>query len=113
MATLALSSSFSVVNRPLSTTALPQQSYVLAIAALQSSYAAAASTPADTIFLYDKADCRTVTRSLDGHAGGISTICAAQMLAGSPNVLLSCGQDGTVKAWDERTGAAGINSKRR
>ncbi|EJD00973.1 WD40 repeat-like protein [Fomitiporia mediterranea MF3/22] len=106
--TLVLSSSFTSSSRPLSTFSLPDQSYVLSIAALPAHYAAAASAPANSIHLLDKADPRNIVRVLTGHAEGITHMRAVGLLHSAHNVLLSCGRDGTVKSWDERMGAVGV-----
>ncbi|KAI5124881.1 hypothetical protein M0805_007311 [Coniferiporia weirii] len=108
MDALAVSSSFASSNRTLSSTLLPENSYVLSIAASQSHYAAAASAPSDAIHLFDKSDCKTVVSTLPGHDGGINYMCTADVFQGARQVLLTCGKDGSVKAWDERTGAVGV-----
>lgn len=110
-AALALSSSFVSSSRPLSSSTLPQRAYVLSIAEIEAHYAAAASAPSNVIHLFDKADCRTIVHTLPGHTDGISYLRTANAFQGARNVLLSCGQDGTVKAWDERAGAVGVQSE--
>ncbi|THH12370.1 hypothetical protein EW145_g11 [Phellinidium pouzarii] len=105
---LAISSSFANSNRPLSSTTLPESSYVTSIVALQSHYAAATSAPSNAIHLFDKSDCKTIVRALSGHDGGIDYMCSADSFQGARQVLLSCGKDGSVKAWDERTGTVGV-----
>ncbi|KAH8113298.1 WD40 repeat-like protein [Phellopilus nigrolimitatus] len=108
MAALAVSPSFVNNTRTLSSTSLPDKSYLLSIAPLQSHYAAAASAPSNVIHLFDKSDCKTVVRALPGHDGGTSNIRTATSFQGAREMLLSCGKDGSVKAWDERSGTVGV-----
>lgn len=111
MAPLSLSSSFANSRRPLSSTTLPDRAYVLAIASLQEHYAAAASVPSNAIHLYDKSDCKTIVRTLPGYVEGITYMRTVNAFSGGRDVLLSCGKDGNVKAWDVRSGAVASQSK--
>lgn len=111
MNALLKSSEFVTYNKPLSSTALPDRSYVLSIAALPAQYAVATSAPSNKIHLLDRADCKTVIQTMDGHEGGLSYMCKAESLAGRQDVLVSCGKDASVKAWDERTGKVSVHSK--
>lgn len=105
MATLALSSTFASTARPLSSAALPADAYVVGLAALQSHYAALTTSPPDLsairILDADQGGSAPV-RILPGHERGTSSICTTPELAGGRDVLLSCGKDGTVNAWDVR-----------
>ena len=113
MAPLVLSSTFARTNKRLSTTKLPDNAYVLSIASLQGHYAAASSVPSNAIHLYDKSDCKTIVHSLPGHVEGVTYMRTVDTFAGGREVLLSCGKDGNVKAWDERSGTVATQSKSR
>ena len=108
---LKLSTTFVNSSRPLSTVTFPESSYVISIAELASHYAAAASSPSNTIHILDKSDPRLIVRSLPGHTEGISYMRTARLFGGVRDVLLSCGADGLVKTWDERTGSVGVQSE--
>ena len=108
---LAVSSTFVNSTRPLASTELPQNAYVTALASTSTHYAAAASLPSSSIHLFDKAAPTTLVRSLSGHTGGISALVSVNALANSGESLLSCGKDGEVKSWDERSGKTAIQSE--
>ena len=100
------------MQRPRHTASVPSNAYVLSIAALPHCYAAAASSPADTIHLYAKADLRHLA-TLEGHPGGTTSIRSVNLHATS-NVsgptLASCGKDGYIRIWDLRSNSASIES---
>jgi len=101
---------FTDTSSPLKSASGAAGVYVLAIAALPSHYAASSSAPFNAIHLFDKTSFHSV-HNLDGHAGGTTSLRAVDAVASSTRrALVSCGNDGTVKVWDERTGAAGIQS---
>lgn len=108
---LSLSSTFANSSRTLSSTVLQDSAYVISLASLQSHYALATSAPSNAIHLLDKSDCKSIVNSLPGHNGGITYMRTATATQGARQSLMSCGQDGAVKIWDERSGAAGIQSK--
>lgn len=91
---------------------IPSKAYVLSITALPGCYAAAASSPADTIHLYAKADLRHLT-TLEGHPGGTTSVRSVD-LHGTSNAsgptLASCGKDGYTKIWDLRSNSPSIES---
>ncbi|OCH95967.1 WD40 repeat-like protein [Obba rivulosa] len=100
--------SFKNVSRPLNSTALPSEAYALSIASLSSCYAVSASAPNNAIYLYDRANLRNIT-TLRGHEVSITHMRAVPAFVGSAGpILISCGKDGTVKAWDERTASVGL-----
>lgn len=109
MATLALSSSYTSTSRPLTSKWLGEGTYVVAIAALQSHYAALAiaATDSSAIHIFDNAQGGSaLVRTIPGHERGTSSICTASEFATNRDVLLSCGKDGTVSAWDVRANNA-------
>jgi WD40 repeat protein len=95
-----------IMLRPTYSAKLPSNAYVLFITALPDFYAAAASSPADTIHLYAKGDLRSLT-TLRGHPGGGTTsIRSVDLHAtsnGSGQTLASSGRDGYVRIWDLRS----------
>ena len=96
---------------PLRSSSLPCDAYFLAIAALGSYYAASASAPSDRIYLFDKTSLQTL-RSLEGHQGGTTSLRGVDSVAGTNRrAILSSGRNGVVRVWDDRTGAAAIESK--
>lgn len=113
MAPLVLSPTFAATKKRSNTTKLPNNAYVLSIASLQGHYAAASSVPSNAIHLYDKSDCKTIVRTLPGHVDGVTYMRTVDAFAGGREVLLSCGKDGNVKAWDERSDSVATQSKSR
>lgn len=96
---------------PLKSATLPSQAYVLSLASLPFHYAASASAPSNAIHIFDKSDLRIVC-SLPGHDVATSSLRSVDAIAGMTHqVLVSSGKDGTVKAWDERSGAVAIESQ--
>ena len=98
--------------RPTHSAKLPSNAYVLFIASLPDCYAAAASSPADTINLYNKRDLRSLT-TLGGHPGGTTSIRSVSLHAtsnGSGQTLVSCGKDGYVRIWDSRSKSTAAES---
>lgn len=101
-----------IMHCPRHTGSIPSKAYVLSIAALPSCYAAAASSPADTIHLYAKPDLRHLT-TLGGHPGGTTSIRSINLHAtsnGSSPTLASCGKDGYTRIWDLRSNSPSIES---
>lgn len=100
------------MQRPTQTASLPTDAYVLSIIALSSCYAAAASSPANTIHLYAKADLQHLA-TLEGHPGGTTFIRSVDLHAmsnGSGQTLASCGMDGYIKIWDLRSNSPAVKS---
>lgn len=100
------------MQRPRHTTSLHTNAYVLSIIALPNCYAAAASSPADTIHLYTKADLRQLI-ALEGHPGGTTCIRSVNLHAtsnGSGQTLASCGKDGYARIWDLRSNSPAVES---
>ena len=100
------------MQRPKHTGLIPSKAYVLSIAALPGCYAAAASSPANTIHLYAKADLRHLT-TLEGHPGGTTSVRSVDLHAtsnASGPTLASCGKDGYTKIWDLRSNSPSIES---
>ena len=100
------------MQRPRHTGSIPSNAYVLSIAALPDCYAAAASSPADTIHLYAKADLRHLT-TLGGHPGGATSMRSVNLHATSNTsspTLTSCGKDGYTRIWDLRSNSPSIES---
>ena len=98
------------ISSPLGSIHLNDKSYVTALASHPSAYVAASSTPANTIRLYDKSDLRKQISVLPGHTRGISSLSVAKNFMGLRDVLMTCGKDGVVKIWDERSGASVVES---
>ncbi|KAH9938489.1 WD40-repeat-containing domain protein [Fomitopsis serialis] len=87
----------------LKTTSLPSEAYVLSIVSLPSCYALSASSPDNAIHLFDKSRLDSV-RTFAGHEGAVTCLRSASSFAGSVSpILLSCGKDGVVRAWDGRS----------
>ncbi|KZT72690.1 WD40 repeat-like protein [Daedalea quercina L-15889] len=87
---------------PLKTTSLPSEAYVLSIVSLPSVYALSASSPDNAIHIFDKSRLDRV-RTIAGHEDSVTGLRSASNFAGAMSpVLLSCGKDGVVKAWDGR-----------
>ena len=101
-----------IMQRPRHTESVPSNAYVLSIAALPDCYAAAASSPADTIHLYAKADLRHLT-ALGGHPGGTTSMRSVNLHTtsnASGPTLASCGKDGYARIWDLRSNSPPIES---
>jgi WD40 repeat protein len=100
------------MQRPRAAGSIPSNAYVLSIAALSDCYAAAASSPADTIHLYAKADLRHLT-ALKGHPGGTTSMRSVTLHAtsnASGSTLTSCGKDGCIRIWDLRSNSPSLES---
>jgi WD40 repeat protein len=92
----------------LHSTTLSSQAYVLSLASINTSYAASASSPSNLIDLFDKSTLQLV-QTLPGHDSATTSLRTVQSIAGSTRQsLTSCGKDGTVKAWDERSNAVSV-----
>ncbi|KAI0269312.1 WD40 repeat-like protein [Gloeopeniophorella convolvens] len=105
---LSSSSTLAEYSTPTTSSKLPADAYVLAIASCGVQYAASASAPSNKIHLFDRTSLR-LTRSLDGHRGGTTSLRAVDALIGvTQRMLVSSGKDGIVRVWDDRTGAAAI-----
>ncbi|KAL0949042.1 hypothetical protein HGRIS_009135 [Hohenbuehelia grisea] len=85
-----------VISAPSTSTTLTDTSYVISIASLASSFAAAASAPDNRIHLFDKSNLRPL-RTFQGHATSITS-----MRAVDAQRLISSGKDGRVVVWDDR-----------
>lgn len=98
-------------SNPVKTDFLPSDAYVLSLASLASHYAASSSAPLNAIHLYDKFNMKFAGQ-LAGHEDAITAMRAVPKLAGATReMLVSCGKDGLVKAWDERAGSVGLQSQ--
>ncbi|KAI0080683.1 WD40 repeat-like protein [Panus rudis PR-1116 ss-1] len=102
------SPAFTSAKSPLRSVTLPAEAYVLSLASINSHYAAASSAPLNTIHLFDKANLRK-THELQGHEVAISSLRTVSKIAGTNReALISCGKDGIIKVWDERSGSAAL-----
>ncbi|OBZ76122.1 hypothetical protein A0H81_03684 [Grifola frondosa] len=105
--------SFKNISAPIRSASLPTEAYVLYLASLPSYYAAASSAPTNAIHLFDKSRLQ-VTQTLPGHESSITALRSVPNFANAASqVLVSCGKDGAVKAWDERAGVIGLHMLRR
>ncbi|CCM03383.1 uncharacterized protein FIBRA_05513 [Fibroporia radiculosa] len=94
------------ISAPIQSKVLQSGAYVLSIVPLPSHYAVSASSPDNAIHLFDKSRLDDV-QTLAGHDSSITALKHAPSLAGSSSpVLVSCGKDGVVKAWDARSPSA-------
>jgi len=87
--------------------------YILHIAPTLSHYAASASSPSNTIGLFDKITLQGV-QTLPGHEAAITSLKTVDNLGGGGvlrRCLVSSGRDGSVKVWDERAGSHSIKSE--
>ena len=99
------------INTSLSSINLPLKEYVLSLALLPNLYAASASAPSNSIYLFDKTNLHT-TQTLSGHDAPITSLRTIHTLAGfNCSLLASSGRDGYVKIWDDRSGSIGLKSK--
>lgn len=107
---LLQSPSLNVTDNALHKTSLPGENYVLSLTPIANFYAASASSPSNQIHLFDRATLRT-TGVLKGHEHATTQLRTIHGLGESTReMLLSSGKDGSVIAWDERSGSAGIKS---
>lgn len=84
--------------------------YILSITSLPAFYAASASSPFNVIDLFDKNTLQGV-QTLEGHEHATTSLHTAVNLGGIvQKCLISSGQDGSIKAWDERTNSHSIKS---
>lgn len=114
MATLTLSSTYASTARPLSSISAEDNSYVVALTALQSpSYAALTTSPTkSSIHIIDGAQGGSARlRILPGQEKGTSAICFAPDLAGGHNVLLGCSKNGAIAVWDTRESSSAQSLK--
>ena len=82
---------------------LAAQEYVLSLASLLNYYAASASTPTNSIYIFDKSNLQNV-RTLPGQESAIMSLRTISNYAGLSRPLLAwSGKDGFLKVWDERT----------
>lgn len=103
--------SFAVTSARIKSAQLSGDAYVLSLASLPSYYAAASSASANNIHLFDKADLRKIL-DLSGHDKNVSQMRSVRNIASSGReALVSCGKDGAVKVWDERSGSVALESK--
>lgn len=86
---------------------------MLALASVQSHYAASSSTPSNAIHLFDKSDLRPAGQFV-GHNEAVASMRSVPKFAGtSRETLVSCGKDGLVKVWDERSGSEAVQCKQK
>ncbi|KAF4602526.1 hypothetical protein EYR40_005737 [Pleurotus pulmonarius] len=96
------------LTNPLKSTSLSSEAYVLALANLPSSYAAAASAPSNRIDIYDKESLRGI-QTLAGHEVAVTSLSTVDLFVGSNQpCLISSGKDGLVSVWDQRSGAPSV-----
>lgn len=99
-------------NVPRLSANLSSGSYVLSITSLPSHYAVVASAPANVIDLFDKTTLKSV-QTLTGHEVATTSLHTVSNIVGVANkCLISSGQDGSVKLWDERSNSHSIKSER-
>lgn len=108
---LAESAALTTSSRPIKSTSLPSEAYVLSLASVNSFYAASSSAPLNAIHIFDKAQLRPVSQ-FAAHGDAVSSLRAVPAFAGTTReTLVSCGKDGLVKVWDERAGAPAVQSE--
>jgi len=97
--------------RPLQSTRLPTDSYVLSLASLPSCYAASSSAPSNLIELFDKTTLRHI-QSFQGHKDATTSLKKISTIAGQTgDLLVSTGKDGSIKVWDGRSNSHSIKSE--
>ncbi|KAL4241427.1 WD repeat-containing protein 89 [Abortiporus biennis] len=102
------SPSLTTTTTSIKSTSLQSDAYVLSLASLPSHYAAASSSPLNSIHLFDKSNFQKVAE-FHAHDSTITHMRSVQNMAGrGRETLISCGKDGVVKAWDERSGTAAL-----
>jgi WD40 repeat protein len=96
---------------PITSTTLSSQAYVLSLASLPAHYASSASSPSNTIDIFDKSTLQGV-QTLSGHDVATTSLKTVDLIAGlNHKSLVSSGKDGSVKVWDERSISHGIKSE--
>ncbi|KAF9509855.1 hypothetical protein BS47DRAFT_1300911 [Hydnum rufescens UP504] len=103
---LTPSRSLHAVKAPQRSISSSSKDYILHLSALGTTYAAAFSSPSNSISLLEKTSLQLVA-SFKAHTDAITCLRSSCSLAGSAgkSILLSSGKDGLVKAWDDRTQA--------
>lgn len=100
-----------IVSSALRSTKLTSQEYVSSLVSLPNHYAASASAPTNSIYLFDKLNLLNV-QILSGHEASITSLRTINTLAGlSRPLLASSGRDGLIKIWDERSGNVSMKSE--
>lgn len=106
---LILSPSFTSSQKPINSTVLPQNAYVLSLASISSFYAAASSAPTNAIYIFDKSELRRVVQTLPGHDVAITALRSVNV--NNEEMLLSSGKDGVVRTWDVRASKVAVESE--
>jgi WD40 repeat protein len=103
---LTPSPSLHAVKAPQYSISSSSKDYILHLSALGTTYAAAFSSPSNSISLLEKTSLQLVA-SFKAHTDAITCLRSSFSLAGSAgkSILLSSGKDGLVKVWDDRTQA--------
>jgi len=107
------SSSLSTTSTSIQSAQLSAKEYVLSLASLPNYYAASASAPTNSIYVFDKSSLQNV-RTLPGQETAITSLRTINTYAGLSRPLLAwSGKDGVVNVWDDRTASVNIKSKSR
>lgn len=97
-------------SSPLRSLRSSSQAYILSMASLPAHYAASASTPSNTIDIFDKSTLQRI-QTFPGHQVATTSLHRVENVVGIQNVsLMSSGKDGSVKVWDERSNSHSIKS---
>jgi WD repeat-containing protein 89 len=98
-----------VSSSPFKSTTITSEAYVLCLASIHTCYAASQSAPSNLIDLFDKTTLRHV-QTLPGHKVATTYLRTVDNIAGfARQSMISSGQDGTVKVWDDRSNSESIN----
>ncbi|KAF8632031.1 hypothetical protein AX17_004974 [Amanita inopinata Kibby_2008] len=99
---------FATTPKPLRSSSTSPKAYVLSLVSLPGQYASSVSAPENKIDILDKSTLKGV-QTLPGHEVATTALRAVDGIGGGiKRSLISCGKDGKVILWDNRTNSYGI-----